>query len=60
MHRASRKGHRASLEKNYFKSIRKDNLGISPLKKDGILYTDTVEKTNILNQQFPGVSKFFL
>ena len=37
---------------SYFKSIRKDNSGISPLKKDGILYTDTVDKTNILNQQF--------
>jgi hypothetical protein len=30
---------------SYFKSISKDNSGISPLKKDGILYTDTVEKT---------------
>jgi hypothetical protein len=40
---------------SYFKSIRKDNSGISPLKKDGILYTDTVEKTNILNQQFQSV-----
>ena len=40
---------------NYFKSIRKDNSGISPLKKDGILHTDTVEKTNILNQQFQSV-----
>jgi hypothetical protein len=29
---------------SYFKSTRKDNSGISPLKKDGILYTDTVEK----------------
>ena len=40
---------------SYFKSIRKENSGISPLKKDGILYTDTVEKTNILNQQFQSV-----
>ena len=37
------------------KSIRKDNSGISPLEKEGILYTDTVEKTNILNQQFQSV-----
>jgi hypothetical protein len=28
---------------------------VCPLKKDGILYTDTVEKTNILNQQFQSV-----
>jgi hypothetical protein len=40
---------------SYFKSIRNDNSGISPLKKEGILYTDTVEKTNILNQQFQSV-----
>jgi hypothetical protein len=66
---------------SYFKSIRKDNSGVSSLwvwcqfllilyifwsrleqldllglsSLDGILYTDTVEKTNILNQQFQSV-----
>jgi hypothetical protein len=49
MHRQRRNIFRQDL------GIRKDNSGISPLKKDGILYTDTVEKTNILNQQFQSV-----
>jgi hypothetical protein len=29
-----------------------DNSGLAPLKRDGILVTDTVEKTDILNNQF--------
>ena len=30
----------------------KDSKGIAPLKKDGKLYSDTVDKANVLNQQF--------
>ena len=29
-----------------------DNSGLAPLKRDGILLTDTVEKADILNNQF--------
>ncbi|KAK3095451.1 hypothetical protein FSP39_014814 [Pinctada imbricata] len=39
----------------YIKSRRTENTGISPLKNDGILVTDTTEKANILNHQFQSV-----
>jgi len=55
LHSISGPGSKPKKLFSYFKSIRKDNSGISPLKKEGILYTDTVEKTNILNQQFQSV-----
>jgi hypothetical protein len=32
--------------------IRTDNSGVAPLQRDGILVTDTVEKADILNNQF--------
>jgi hypothetical protein len=37
---------------SYIKSIRTDNSGVAPLQRDGILVTDTVEKADILNNQF--------
>ena len=39
----------------YIKSIRTDKSGIPALKKDGILTSDTIEKANILNEQFQSV-----
>ena len=32
-----------------------DNSGLAPLKRDGILVTDTVEKADILSNQFQSV-----
>jgi hypothetical protein len=34
---------------SYIKSIRTDNSGVAPLKRDGILVTDTVDEDDILN-----------
>jgi hypothetical protein len=34
---------------------RSDNSGVTPLKKEGKLITETEEKANILNQQFQSV-----
>ena len=39
----------------FLKSSRTDQQGIPPLKKNDQLYTDTTEKTNILNEQFQSV-----
>ena len=40
---------------SYIKSIRTENVGVAPLKKDGKLHTTTKEKANILNNQFQSV-----
>ena len=40
---------------NYSKNTRKDNTGISPLIKDGILIDDTTQKEEILNEQYHSV-----
>ena len=40
---------------SYIKSIRTDNSGVAPLKRDGIIVTDTVEKADILNNQVQSV-----
>ena len=37
------------------KNSKQDSKGIAQLKKDGKLYSDTVDKTNILNNQFQSV-----
>ncbi|XP_053398165.1 uncharacterized protein LOC128556626 [Mercenaria mercenaria] len=37
---------------NYVKSKRTDNVGVSGIKKNGILYQDSKDKANILNEQF--------
>ena len=39
----------------FVKHKKTDNSGISPLKADGITYTDPVQKANILNNQFKSV-----
>jgi hypothetical protein len=38
-----------------FWSLRTDNSGVAPLKKEGQLVADTKQKANILNQQFQSV-----
>jgi hypothetical protein len=40
---------------NYIKNTRKDNTGVSPVRKDGILIDDTRQKAEILNEQYPYV-----
>ena len=40
---------------NYIKNTRKDNTGVSPLRKDGILIDDTKQKAAILNEQYHSV-----
>ena len=37
------------------KNSKQDSKGIAPLKKDGKLYSYTVDKANVLNQQFQSV-----
>ena len=39
----------------YIKNTRKDNTGVSPLRKDGILIDDTKQKAEILNEQYHSV-----
>lgn len=39
----------------YTKSQKQDNVGVSPLKRDGKLVTSSTDKANILNQQFKSV-----
>jgi hypothetical protein len=39
----------------FIKSRRQDNIGIAPLKKEGILHTENKEKARILNHQFQQV-----
>ena len=40
---------------SYVKSLRRDNCGVAPLKKDGVMYTENNAMANILNQQFSSV-----
>ena len=40
---------------HYIKSKRKDNIGISPLKDQGVLHADSIEKAELLNEQFQSV-----
>ena len=37
---------------SYIKKQRKSNIGVPPLKENGILITDPTEKANVLNRQF--------
>lgn len=39
----------------YIKSKRQENVGIAPLKEDGVLHTNAKEKAEILNRQFYSV-----
>ena len=39
---------------NYIK-YKLDNIGISPLKRDGVLFNDKIDKAKILNDQFTSV-----
>ena len=39
----------SNVKPKNIKSIRIDNSGVAPLKRDGILVTDTVDKADILN-----------
>ena len=40
---------------NYIKNTRKDNTGVSPVRKDGILIDDTKQKAELLNKQYHSV-----
>ncbi|KAK3098073.1 hypothetical protein FSP39_015909 [Pinctada imbricata] len=40
---------------SFIKCKRSENSGVSPLRKEGILYSDPVNKANILNDQFVSV-----
>jgi hypothetical protein len=40
---------------SFIKSLRTDNSGVVPLKKEGQLVADTKQKANILNEQFKSV-----
>ena len=54
----SRANERPSKQKkfwNYIKSLRKDNSGIAPLKENGKIYADPIDKANILNRQYASV-----
>ena len=37
----------------YQKSRRKDNIGVGSLHCDGLVYTDSLDKANVLNRHFP-------
>ena len=39
----------------YIKSRKKDNFGVSPLRKDGLTYNSSKQKADILNDQFSSV-----
>ena len=39
----------------YVKNKKQDNIGVAPLKKDGVLYRENREKAEILNHQFQSV-----
>ena len=39
----------------YIKSRKKDNFGVSPLRKDGLTYNSSKQKADILNEQFISV-----
>ena len=40
---------------SFIKHNKSENCGVSPLKSDGITYTDPKDKSNILNEQFKSV-----
>ena len=40
---------------NYIEAKKQDNVRISPLKRDGVLFNDTIDKAKILNAQFTSV-----
>ena len=40
---------------NYIKSLRTDFCGVDTLQKDGILYSDDLDKGNVLNHYFSTV-----
>ena len=40
---------------SFIKSLRTNNSGVAPLKKEGQLVADTKQKANILNEQFQSV-----
>ena len=44
-----------TLNQKHIKSIRTDNSGVTPLKRDDILVTYTVEKADNLSNQFQSV-----
>ena len=37
---------------SYIKSLRKDNSGVAPLKENGKMHADPLDKSNILNRQY--------
>ena len=41
---------------NYIKAKKQDNVGISPLKRDGVFFNDKIDKAEILKDQFTSVS----
>ena len=40
---------------HYIRSLRKDNCSVSPLKDQGKLHSNPIDKANILNQQYKSV-----
>ena len=40
---------------SFVKSLRKDNSGVAPLKDQGKIHADPVDKANILNRQYESV-----
>ncbi|KAL8567466.1 hypothetical protein ACOMHN_010057 [Nucella lapillus] len=40
---------------SYIKSLRRDNNGVAPLKKNGSIFCTATDKANILNQQYQSV-----
>ena len=40
---------------SYIKSRKKDNVGIGSLHCDGVVYTDNLDKANVLNRHFSSV-----
>ena len=41
---------------SYIKSRKKDNIGVGSLRCDGLVYTDSLGKANVLNQHFSSLS----
>ena len=37
---------------SYIKALRKDNSGVAPLKENGKMHADPLDKSNILNRQY--------
>ena len=40
---------------NFIKSRKKDSTGVAPLKKEGLTFSDSLNKTNIMGEQFSSV-----